>query len=172
MQFVRCLSGMLASAAADVDTKFIRERLQPALEGADDAGRDAGRVPIHPHDCTEGLEPERMRQPLKEFVSAVMVDDRLSDDRAERGHARGQPGRYAPAVQRKNCRPGASCHRIARPSSTQLYQARFRRSGETSKRRFNVLQAFALTSGHRSARRSSGRYRRKQIRRTLALSMT
>jgi hypothetical protein len=39
---------MLASAAADVDTKFIRERLQPALEGADDAGRDAGRVPIHP----------------------------------------------------------------------------------------------------------------------------
>ena len=25
-----------------------------------------------------------MRQPLKEFVSAVMVHDRLSDDRAER----------------------------------------------------------------------------------------
>ena len=60
-QFVRRLSRMLAPAAADVDAKFARKRSQPALEGADYAGRDAGRVPVHAHDCTERLEPERMR---------------------------------------------------------------------------------------------------------------
>ena len=82
-QFVRRPSRVLASSAADVDAKFIRERLQPALQGADNAGRDAGRVPVHAHDRTERLEPERMREALQKFVPTVMMNDRLRNDGAE-----------------------------------------------------------------------------------------
>src|ERR1700676_4925415 len=83
LQFVRRLPRMLASAAADVDAEFVRERRQPALEGADDAGGYAGRVPVHAHDRTKRLEPERMRQPLQELIAAIVVDDGLRDDGAE-----------------------------------------------------------------------------------------
>ena len=76
-----------------------RERRQAALQGADDAGGDAGRMPVHAHDGAERLEPERMRQPLQEFVAAVVMDDRLGDDGAERRHARRQPRRHTSAVQ-------------------------------------------------------------------------
>lgn len=51
-----------------------------------------------------------MRQSLKEFIPAVMLDDCLSDDGAERRHACRQPGRYPPAVQGKNRGAGTSCH--------------------------------------------------------------
>jgi hypothetical protein len=64
---------MLASAATDV------ERLQPALEGADNAGCDAGRVPIHPTTAPKDWNQNGLRQPFKD-PSAVMVHDRLSDD--------------------------------------------------------------------------------------------
>src|ERR1700692_2615228 len=53
LQFVRRLAGVLTSTAADVDAKFVRERRQPALEGANDAGGDSGRMPVHPHDRPE-----------------------------------------------------------------------------------------------------------------------
>src|ERR1700722_13110076 len=36
LQLIRRLPGMLASAAADVNAEFVRERPQPALEGTDD----------------------------------------------------------------------------------------------------------------------------------------
>ena len=110
LQFIRCLSRVLASTAANVDAEFVRQRPQPALEGADDAGGDAGRMPVHPHDRTERLEPERMRQPLQELIATIMVDDGLRDDGAERGHARREPRRHASTVQRKNCAAGSSCH--------------------------------------------------------------
>ena len=61
VQFARRLSRVLASAAADVDAEFIRERLQPAFQGANHAGCDAGRVPVHAHNGTERLEPKWMR---------------------------------------------------------------------------------------------------------------
>src|ERR1700676_721796 len=53
LQFVGSLPGMLTSTAADVDAEFVRERPQPALEGANDAGGDSGRMPVHPHDRPE-----------------------------------------------------------------------------------------------------------------------
>ena len=53
LQFVRRLPRVLAPTAADVDAEFVGQRPQPALEGADDAGGDAGRMPVHPHDRTE-----------------------------------------------------------------------------------------------------------------------
>src|ERR1700733_3123512 len=46
LQFVRRLAGVLASAAADVDAEFVRERPQPALESANAAGGVSGRVPV------------------------------------------------------------------------------------------------------------------------------
>jgi hypothetical protein len=110
LQLIRRLPGMLTSAAADVDTEFVGERSQSALESANDAGGDAGRMPVHPHDRRERLEPERMRQPLQELIATIMVDDSLCYDGAERGHARRKPGRHASAVQRKNCAAGSSCH--------------------------------------------------------------
>jgi hypothetical protein len=90
---------MLAAAAAHVDAEFVREGSQAALERADDAGGDAGGMPVHAHDGAERLEPERMRQPLQEFVAAVVVDDRLSDDGAERRHTGRQPRRDTSAMQ-------------------------------------------------------------------------
>jgi hypothetical protein len=59
-------SFQIASAAAHVDAEFVGNRPQPALEGANDAGGDAGRVPVHAHDGAERLEPERMSEPLQE----------------------------------------------------------------------------------------------------------
>src|SRR5260370_35540724 len=84
---------MLAAGTAHMDGEFIREGPQAALEGTDDAGGDAGRMPVHAHDGAERLEPKRMSQPLQEFVAAVVVDDRLSDDGPERRHAGRQPRR-------------------------------------------------------------------------------
>jgi len=63
-QFVRRLPRLLATTAADVDSELIRQRPQAPLEGANDAGGDAGRMPIHAHHGAEGLEPEWMRKPL------------------------------------------------------------------------------------------------------------
>jgi len=62
MQFVRRLPRMLPPATADMHAEFAGERRQPALEGTDDAGRDARRMPIHAHDRAERLEPEGMRE--------------------------------------------------------------------------------------------------------------
>src|SRR6202035_1250466 len=108
---------MLAAAAAHMYAEFVREGSQAALEGADDAGGDAGRMPVHAHDGPERLEPERMRQPLKEFVAAVVGDDGLSDERAERRHAGRQPRRDTPAVQRQIGASGSSYHSLLRLQS-------------------------------------------------------
>ena len=74
-------------------------------------------MPVHTHDGAERLEPERVRQPLQKFVAAVMVDDGLSDDGAERRHAGRQPRRDAPAVQREIGASGSSCHSLLRLQS-------------------------------------------------------
>ena len=78
-QFLRRLPRMSAAPAADVDAEFPGERRQAALQRADHAGGDAGRMPIHPHHGAERLEPERMRQPPQQLVAAIVMDDRLAD---------------------------------------------------------------------------------------------
>jgi hypothetical protein len=130
LQLIRCLPRVLAPAAADVDAEFVGERPQPPLEGANDAGGDTRRMPVHSHDGTERLEPERVRQPLQELVAAVMVHDGLRDDGSERRHACRQPRRQASPVQRKNCVAGAFCH-----------------SNRTFQIRCKVYQAYASRSG-------------------------
>lgn len=41
-----------------------------------------------------------MREPLQEFVAAVVMDDGLGHHRAQGGHALAQPCRHASAMQR------------------------------------------------------------------------
>ena len=99
-QFIGRLAGMLAAAAADMDTELALKWAEAALQSADDAGRDAGRMPIHSHHGAERLKPEGVGQSLQEFVAPVGLHNGLCNDRAECGHARRQPGRDTPAMER------------------------------------------------------------------------
>ena len=113
-QFLRRLPRMRAAAAADMEAEFARERREAALQRADHAGGDAGGMPVHAHDGAERLEPEGMRQPAQEFVAAIVMDDRLGDDRAEPRHALAEPCRHPAAMKRQI---GAACaSTLQRPS--------------------------------------------------------
>src|SRR6266436_2657923 len=101
---------MLAASAADVNAELALKRCKAALQGADDAGGNAGGMPVHSHHRAERLKPERMRQPLQEFVAAVMMDDSLADNGAKQGHAFSQPRRNTAAVKRKIGAACSSCH--------------------------------------------------------------
>ena len=109
-QLIRRLARVLAPAATDMDAEFALQGCEPALERADDARRDAGRMPVHAHDRTEGLKPEGVRQPPQEFVAAVVMHDRLAHDGAQRGHALPQPRRHTPAMEGKISAACPSCH--------------------------------------------------------------
>src|SRR5437588_9090092 len=104
---------MLAASPAHMDAEFAPQRSQAALQGTDDAGGDAGGMPVHPHDGTEGLEPEWMRQPTQELVAAIVVDDRLANNGAQRGHARRQPWRHASEMKGKISAACSSCHCVS-----------------------------------------------------------
>jgi hypothetical protein len=71
-----------------------------ALECAKDARRDPRRMPVHSHDGTERLEPEWARKAREEFVTSIILDDRLSDDSPEPGHAVAKPPGDFPSMQR------------------------------------------------------------------------
>ena len=100
-EFMRRLSRLLAAAAADMDSEFARQRLEPALQRADDARGDARGMPVHAHDRAERLEPERMGEAAQQLVAAVIVDDRLADDGAKPAHAAREPQGHPAAVQRQ-----------------------------------------------------------------------
>jgi hypothetical protein len=99
-QFIRRPARLRTAAAADMQAELARQGRQAALERAEHAGGDAGRVPVHAHHCAEGLEPERMRQASEKFVTPIVLDDRLGNQHAEPGHAVAQPFRHAAAMQR------------------------------------------------------------------------
>ena len=67
-------------------------------------------MPVHPHDGAEGLEPERVRQPAQQLVTAILEDDRLGDHRAQARHALAQPWRHAATMQRQIGASGAAGH--------------------------------------------------------------
>lgn len=58
-------------------------------------------MPVHAHDCAECLEPERIAEAGKKTGSAVVMNDRFGDARAERGHALCKPLRNTAAMKRK-----------------------------------------------------------------------
>jgi hypothetical protein len=72
-QLIRRAARMLAAPAADVNAELALQRRQPALQGANHASGNAGRVPVHAHHGAKRLEPERMRQPLQEFVAPIVM---------------------------------------------------------------------------------------------------
>src|SRR6185312_3022755 len=88
-----------SSPAADIDTELALDRGQPALQRAEHAGGDTRGVPVHAHHRAERLEPERVREAAQQLVPAVVVDDRLCDDAAERRHARGEPSGHTASMQ-------------------------------------------------------------------------
>src|SRR5690606_13129525 len=92
---------MGASAATDVDAKLHGQRRQPALQRPDDAGRDPRRMPVHPHDGAERLEPKGVREAMNEFVAPVVMDDGLAHDRAKASHPVAKPFGHTAAVKRK-----------------------------------------------------------------------
>src|SRR4051812_40771833 len=104
---------MLAAATADVDAKFGSQRSQAALQRADNAGGDARGMPVHSHDRAEGLKPEWVRKTAQQFVSSIMVDDRLRQDGAKAGHAVREPSRHGAAMQRQIGAPCPSCHPLS-----------------------------------------------------------
>jgi hypothetical protein len=84
-----------------VDAKLFLERDQPALQRADDARGDTGRMPVHAHNGTERLEPERVSETAQQFVTAVMMDYRLADHRPEASHPVSEPPGNLAAMQRQ-----------------------------------------------------------------------
>jgi hypothetical protein len=97
---------MGAAATADMQAEFTGERFQAALQRPKHTRGDAGRVPVHAHDGAEGLEPEGMGKAAQKFVTAVMMNDCLGDQRAELRHAVSKPGWHASSVKGK---VGAAC---------------------------------------------------------------
>jgi hypothetical protein len=93
-----------------VNPELALNRRKAALQSADDAGGNVGGMPVHSHHRAERLKPERMRQPLQEFVAAVVMDDSLANNRANHGHAFSQPRWNTPAVKREIGAAGSSCH--------------------------------------------------------------
>ena len=109
-KLMRRLARMIAAPAADMDAEFGGQLCQPALQCSDHARGDAGGMPVHPHHRTERLEPERMRQPAQQLVTAIFENDRFGDHRAQPGHAIAQPFRHAATVQRQVGTAGATRH--------------------------------------------------------------
>jgi hypothetical protein len=109
-ELLRCLPGMFAATAADINPKLARERHQAPLQGADHARCDARGMPIHAHHRSKALEPERVGKAAQQLVAAIMVDDRFAHDRAEASHAIRQPLWYMPAMQRKIGASSSLCH--------------------------------------------------------------
>src|SRR5207302_3269377 len=91
------------AAAADRDPEVALAPGEPALERAEHARGDAARMPVHPHDASESLEPERMRQPAKDAVRALFEDQSFDHHRAKTRHPRREPIRHASTVQGKEC---------------------------------------------------------------------
>jgi hypothetical protein len=118
-EFIGSLPRMPAPAAADMKAELIGERGQAPLQRTDDAGGDAGGMPVHAHHGAERLEPERMRQAAEQLVAAVFEDDRLRDHGAEPRHPLAEPARNAAAMERQVGSPGAVSHasRLAKPQS-------------------------------------------------------
>jgi hypothetical protein len=101
---------MPAAPAADVNPKLPLQGREPALESADDAGGDAGGMPIHPHYGSERLEPEGMGEAAQELVAAVVMNDGFARDRAKARHAVREPSRHMATVQRQVGAAGPASH--------------------------------------------------------------
>jgi hypothetical protein len=126
-QFVRRAARMPAAATAHVNAQLGRDRRQPALERAQHAGGDPGRMPVHAHHATQGLKPERIGEPTQDLVATVFEHQGFDNHPAKARHARGEPHGDPPAVQRQI---GRSCLHLGKNPGRVLSNSRdeFRRA--------------------------------------------
>jgi hypothetical protein len=82
-----------------MDTEFAGEWRKAPFQGADNACRDTGGMPVHPHHRAERLEPERVSQAAQQFSATIVMDDRLAHHRAKARHAITEPFGHATAMQ-------------------------------------------------------------------------
>src|SRR4051812_21090075 len=107
---------MLAPSTADVDAKFGTERRQTAFQRPNDAGGDTRGVPIHAHDGSKRLEPERVGEAPEKLVPAIVMDNPLAHHRPEPSHSVGEPFGHMATVQGQVGASRSSSH-AASPSS-------------------------------------------------------
>jgi hypothetical protein len=67
-------------------------------------------MPVHAHHGAERLKPEWMGETPQQFVATVMMDDRLTDNRAKAGHSVGEPPGNLTAMQRQVGAPHSLRH--------------------------------------------------------------
>src|SRR5215210_2495406 len=72
-KLVRGLPRKPSAATAHMDAKFVLHWGKPTLQGTDYARRDTGRMPVHPHNGAERLEPKRMSEAAEQLVTSVVM---------------------------------------------------------------------------------------------------
>lgn len=100
-KFIRRTNGVSAASAANHQAEFRETRVEPPLQRSQDRRCDPAGMPIHTHDCTERLEPERIAQASEKLARTIFHDDVLGDGGAKLGHAVRQPRWHTAAMERK-----------------------------------------------------------------------
>jgi hypothetical protein len=77
-------------------------------------------MPVHAHNGTERLEPERVSETAQQFVTAVMMDNRFADHRPEASHAVGEPLGNLSTVQREVGGSSPLGHRASSKNASPL----------------------------------------------------
>src|SRR5579883_766385 len=98
-EFLGRATRMTSTSSTNVDSEFLRTRIQATLQGTQDGSRDSRRVPVHAHDAPERLKPEGITESREQFRTAIFTHHHLGDCCAQLGHALGKPGRDAPSMQ-------------------------------------------------------------------------
>lgn len=78
---------------------------QSPLQGSNDTRRNTRGVPVHAHDGTERLKPDRIGKAAQQLIPTVVMDDGLRHDGAEPGHPVVQPPRNVAGVRGKSALP-------------------------------------------------------------------
>ena len=87
--------------AAGVKLQILFETADPFLHRSSDSGGDTARVPVEPEHASERLKPERIRQPPQHLLGPVLGNDVRGDLARQFHHAREEPRRCLPPVQRE-----------------------------------------------------------------------
>src|SRR3954469_8571081 len=87
-----------------------------AFQRPNDAGGDTRGVPIHAHDGSKRLEPERVGEAPEKLVPAIVMDNPLVNHRPEPSHSVGEPFGHMATVQGQVGASRSSSH-AASPSS-------------------------------------------------------
>ena len=100
---------MRTLATAHIDAKLAAHRLEPALQCRDDAGRHAGGMSVHAHDCPEGLKPKGVREPAQQFVAPIFTNDRWTMTRPTAAIRVASHGGTRPPCRGKSALPLRRC---------------------------------------------------------------